>query len=303
MKKNFHIVIIAFLFSSILWVSITLTEEYFSTYKIPVRIVNIPYGYTLASELNQEISIKIRSIGWRLTGLNLGSESHFNVSARNDSGRIVANLYANLIENPWLSSDITVIDITPDTISFIVERIASKKLPVIPDVDLSFKTGYGLASKVVIIPDSVIVYGPVSWIENLNFISTRKVTLNSLDNLTRLRLTFDNEIFKTNIAAVDVTLDVQRIVDKEIENIRVEVLDIPSDRDVVLLPNTINCLIKGGINVLGRLTSADFSASVHYRDVLLDTIGTVAPQINLPENVELVSAKPERLRYIIRKFN
>lgn len=303
MKKNFHIVIIAFVFSSILWVSITLTEEYFSTYKIPVRIVNTPYGYTLASELNQEISVKIRGIGWRLTGLNLGSDTHFNVSARNDSGRIVANLYANLIENPWLSSDVTVIDISPDTVSFVVERISSKKLPVIPDIDLTFKAGFGLASKVKIVPDSVIVYGPVSRIENLNFISTRKVTLNALDNLTRVRLTFDNDIFNTNIAVVDVTLDVQRIVDKEIENIRVEVLDIPSDRDVVLLPNTINCLIKGGINVLGRLTSADFSAVVHYRDVLLDTIGTVAPLINLPENVELVSAKPERLRYIIRKFN
>lgn len=303
MKKNFHIVIIAFVFSSILWVSITLTEEYFSTYKIPVRIVNTPYGYTLASELNQEISVKIRGIGWRLTGLNLGSDTHFNVSARNDSGRIVANLYANLIENPWLSSDVTVIDISPDTISFVIERISSKKLPVIPDIDLTFKAGFGLASKVKIVPDSVIVYGPVSWIENLNFISTRKVTLNALDNLTRVRLTFDNDIFNTNIAVVDVTLDVQRIVDKEIENIRVEVLDIPSDRDVVLLPNTINCLIKGGINVLGRLTSADFSAVVHYKDVLLDTIGTVAPIINLPENVELVSARPERLRYIIRKFN
>lgn len=303
MKKNFHIVIIAFVFSSILWVSITLTEEYFSTYKIPVRIVNTPYGYTLASELNQEISVKIRGIGWRLTGLNLGSDTHFNVSARNDSGRIVANLYANLIENPWLSSDVTVIDISPDTVSFVVERISSKKLPVIPDIDLTFKAGFGLASKVKIVPDSVIVYGPVSRIENLNFISTRKVTLNALDNLTRVRLTFDNDIFNTNIAVVDVTLDVQRIVDKEIENIRVEVLDIPSDRDVVLLPNTINCLIKGGINVLGRLTSADFSAVVHYREVLLDTIGTVAPLINLPENVELVSAKPERLRYIIRKFN
>jgi YbbR domain-containing protein len=303
LKKKFHIIIIAFLFSSVLWVSITLTEEYYTTYQVPLRVVNTPYGYTLASELPSEISVKIKGIGWRLTGIGIGSESFFNVSARNDSGRIVANLFANLVENPWLSSDVSVIDISPDTVSFIVERITSKKLKVVPDVDLTFRTGFGLASEVKVVPDSVVVFGPKSLIANLNYISTRRANLKALDNITKIKLPFNNDMFSTNNAVVEVTLDVQRIVDKEFENIRVEVLDMPDDRDVVLLPNTITCLVVGGINVLGRLSSLDFSAYVHYRDVMLDTLGTVAPELKAPENIEVISQKPDRLRYIIRKFN
>lgn len=303
MKKKIHIIVIAFLFSSILWISITLTEEYYTTYQVPLRVVNTPYGYTLASDLPSEISIKIKGIGWRLTGIGIGSESFFNVSARNDSGRIAANLYANLVENPWLSSDVSVIDISPDTVSFMVERITSKKLKVVPDIDITFRTGFGLASEVKVIPDSVVVFGPKSLIANLHSIKTRKVNLKTLDNLTKIKLPFNNDMLSTNTAVVEATLDVQRIVDKEIENIRVEVLDVPEDRDVVLLPNTINCLVVGGINVLGRLSSSDFSAYVHYRDVLLDTIGTVAPELTTPENVEIISQKPDRLRYIIKKFN
>lgn len=268
-----------------------------------MRVVNTPYGYTLASDLPSEISIKIKGIGWRLTGIGIGSESFFNVSARNDSGRIAANLYANLVENPWLSSDVSVIDISPDTVSFMVERITSKKLKVVPDIDITFRTGFGLASEVKVIPDSVVVFGPKSLIANLHSIKTRKVNLKTLDNLTKIKLPFNNDMLSTNTAVVEATLDVQRIVDKEIENIRVEVLDVPEDRDVVLLPNTINCLVVGGINVLGRLSSSDFSAYVHYRDVLLDTIGTVAPELTTPENVEIISQKPDRLRYIIKKFN
>ncbi len=268
-----------------------------------MRVVNTPYGYTLASDLPSEISIKIKGIGWRLTGIGIGSESFFNVSARNDSGRIAANLYANLVENPWLSSDVSVIDISPDTVSFMVERITSKKLKVVPDIDITFRTGFGLASEVKVIPDSVVVFGPKSLIANLHSIKTRKVNLKTLDNLTKIKLPFNNDMLSTNTAVVEATLDVQRIVDKEIENIRVEVLDVPEDRDVVLLPNTINCLVVGGINVLGRLSSSDFSAYVHYRDVLLDTIGTVAPELTTPKNVEIISQKPDRLRYIIKKFN
>ena len=101
---------------------------------------------------------------------------------------------------------------------------------------------------------------------------------------------------------MEVHLDVQRIVDKSIDNIKVEVIDVPEDRDVVLLPNTISCSVKGGINVLGKLTAQDFNAFVYYRDVLLDTLGSVGPTIQHPENVELLSRKPDRIRYIIKKF-
>jgi hypothetical protein len=303
LKRNLYIIITAFLFSSILWISITLTEEYYSTYKIPINTVNVPYGYTLASELPSDISLKIRGIGWRLTGIALGSESVFNVSAKNDSGKILANLYANVVENPWLSSDISVIDISPDTVSFLIERIVSKKLRVIPDIDISFKTGFGLGSRLKVTPDSVIVSGPKSIMEHIDSFYTLPVRLSSLDERTKVKATFDNNMFKTNIPAVEISLDVQRIMDKTFDDIKVVVIDVPLDRDVVLLPNSISCIVKGGINVLGKLNAEDFNAIISYRDILLDTLGSVQPELVIPDNVELVAIKPGRLRYIIKKFD
>lgn len=303
MKKNLHIVIIALIFSSILWISITLSEEYYSTYKIPVRIINTPAGYTLASDLPTTLSVKLKGVGWRLTGISIGSDTYFNISARNDSGRIKANVYANLVENPWLSSDITVIDISPDTVTFFVEKTISKNLPVVPKTDLNFKSGFGLASKIKVSPDSVLVTGPKSLIEKMSSITTEKISLAQLDNQRTVKAGFSNKKLQTDFPTVMLHLDVQRIVDKDIADIKVEVIDVPEDRDVVLLPNTITCLIKGGVNVLGRIKSEDFKAFVQYRDVLLDTVGSVAPTIQPPENVEVLSLRPDRLRYVIKKFN
>ncbi len=302
MKKNLHIIIIALVFSSILWISITLSEEYYTTYKIPINVINAPSGYTLGSDLPENISVKIKGIGWRLTGISMGSETVFNISAKNDSGKIITNAYSNLIENSWLSSDLTVIEISPDTISFIIERIVSKKLAVLIKTDITFKTGFGLASKIKLTPDSVFVYGPKSRIEKMDSIKTNPIILSLLDNQTNVNAYFNDERFQTDLDVVEVYLDVQRIVDKDIDNIKVEVIDVPEDRDVVLIPNTISCLVKGGINVLGKLTVKDFKAFVYYRDVLLDTLGSVGPTIQHPENVELMSRKPDRIRYIIKKF-
>jgi YbbR domain-containing protein len=303
LKKNLNIIITALLFSFILWISITLSEEFYNTYTVSVNVIDVPYGYTLATDLPDRISLKLRGIGWRLSGLGLGSEAVFNVSAHNDSGKISANLNANLVENPWLSSEISVIDISPDTISFFIERIISKKLPVVPELDVTYKMGFSLASEVKVSPDSVIVFGPKSILEDFKSFSTAPIRLASLDTQTKIKATFGNGKFRTNITAVEVFLDVQRIVDKSIENVKVEVIDIPSDRDVVMLPNSVSCLVKGGINVLGKLEASDIRAYVQYADVLLDTLGTVKPEIDLPENVELISTRPERLRYIIKKFN
>lgn len=102
---------------------------------------------------------------------------------------------------------------------------------------------------------------------------------------------------------VTVNLDVQKIVDKTFNNIYVKVNDVPRDRDVVLLPNRIDVGVRGGIDVLGRLDTTQFKAYVNYRDVVEDTIGSVAPHVGIPNHTTLIFIKPERLRYIIKKFN
>lgn len=291
------------MFSAILWISITLSEEFYSTINLPLRVIDAPSGYTVSTDLPGNISVKIKGIGWRLAGISLGSESYFNVSAKNDSGVVLSNLYANTINNTWLSSDLSVIEISPDTVSFVIEKTIVKKLPVIPDLNIDFKTGFGLSAQLTVTPDSVNVSGPKSLINSLKGLKTQSVKLSQLDSQTRVKASFENSKLVTDVPFAEIFLDVQRIVDKTVDNIRVEVIDVPADRDVVLIPNSVSCLVKGGINILGRLTENDFKAYVHYRDVLLDSLGTVQPIIEFPENIEIVTQRPDRLRYIIKKFD
>jgi hypothetical protein len=105
-----------------------------------------------------------------------------------------------------------------------------------------------------------------------------------------------------DVSNVMVTLDIQKIVDKNFDNLPVAVLDIPADREVVLLPNRITVGLRGGINILGKLNEEDIRVFVYYRDVVLDTLGNVNPQVEIPQNTNLLYTSPERLRYIIKKF-
>ena len=167
-------------------------------------------------------------------------------------------------------------EITPDTISFSFEKIGYAKLKIVPHLQLYFKTGYSLATDVVVIPESTVVSGPlkmlVPWLTfQLNF-----SRINDLSEKTERSVELKNiSGLNYEVQTATVILNVQRIVEQSFDDINVRVLDIPTDRDVVLLPNKINISLRGGIDVLGKLDKDKITATVYYRDVVLDTIGSV----------------------------
>ena len=303
MKKKIPIIIVSVIFSLSIWGSISLSGIYYAEVSVPLKLKDIPGSYAVASPLPKKITLKLKGEGWKLLTLNLGKNVNFVVSANNDTGTKVLNLKNFLAENNWLRSNLDVIDIQPDTVSCIIDRKIKKKLPVFADIHLEFKPGYGLAKDIKIEPESVYVEGPRKILKKLSTISTLPLKLSSLDRKITKSVAFTNfPGTRVNVKNVKITLDVERIVDKEFSEIPVEVFDVPPDRDVVLLPNKISCSLRGGIELLGKLNINKIKAYVHYHEVVMDTLGSIVPHIDNPVNTKLVYIKPERLRYIIKKF-
>lgn len=303
MKKNLYIIIASVLFSIIIWISIALSDDYYTTLNLPINIIDFPDGYATASRIPNEVSLRIKGDGWKLLGIELGSQEFFQVSANRDSGMISVNLLNSLEDNPWISSGMLLLDISPKNIRFVVEPTVRKKVQVIPDITLNFKEGFGLAHEITISPDSVVILGPKSAIAKTENFKTKSITLNELDKKIKLNLELETERgFYALQRFVTADVDVQRIVEKTFSNIPVKISNIPNDRDLVLIPQFINCTLRGGINVLGKMDEGLISASINYLDVVRDTLGSVIPVINVPKNLQLISIKPERLKYIIKKF-
>ncbi len=302
--QNLSVIIISVIFSIIIWGSISLSSDYFAVIEVPLKLVNIPKGLTSGSVMPDKILIKVKSKGWKLISMNVASPAEFVVPQSVDSGLKFINLNNYLSENNWLSEDMQVMDIIPDTISFYIESIGTKKLPIEANLNLNFKTGYGLASEIKFIPDSVMVTGPKSILKKMKSIITERSTYNNLSEKIVERIEVKKlRGFSYSADNLLMSLDVQAIIDKSFEEIPVKVLNVPPDREVVLIPNLITVSVLGGIEVLGKLSEYDFSASIEYGEVVVDSTGTVAPEIDFPDNTQLIYIKPERLRYVITKFN
>ena len=66
MKKNLHIIILSVIFSAILWISISLSNDYYATVNVPLKLINFPTGYSTASSLPEDISVKLKGINTSL---------------------------------------------------------------------------------------------------------------------------------------------------------------------------------------------------------------------------------------------
>jgi hypothetical protein len=302
-NKKLNIFIASVVFSVILWGSISLSDTYFTNVNVKLTLSNFPDGYTTGTQIPEELRLRVKGEGWRLVSLNVGPETEFKVSVGADSGWHHINLFNYLQSNRWLLSEVDIIDLYPDSLNFYVEKIISKKLPIVSAFNLSFKPGYDLASDIILQPDSVVVKGPDSYLKERKEIMTDNKKLMALDSKTSIETELENVSgFEYSTNLIEAVLDVQRIVDKQFDDIQVDVMDIPSGREVVLLPNKITINVRGGIEILGKLKPELFHAYVHYLNLVKDTTGSVVPEILLPRNVTLQYSKPDRLRYVIRSF-
>jgi hypothetical protein len=302
-NKKLNIFIASVIFSIILWGSISLSDEYYTNIKVKLSLNNFPQGYTTGSDIPENVQLRVKGEGWKLVSLNVGPETEFRISVGGDSGRQQINLYNYLEGNRWLLSNVDIINLYPDSLNFFVERVITKKLPVVSGLNLEFKPGYDLASDIELKPDTVVVSGPLSYLKNKGEIKTDNKPLGLLDSKTTTEVSLEKiNGFSYSTNLIDVTLDVQRIVDKQFENIPVEVIDVPHGREVVLLPNKVNINLRGGIDLLGKLKPEEFRAYLKYYTLVQDTTGSVVPEIVLPKNISLQFTKPDRLRYVIRSF-
>ncbi len=303
MSKKIITIVFITLFSILLWVFISLSGEYFYNVKLPINFSDVPQGYAVSDYSTDQVSINLKGVGWQLAQMTMGSEPEFMIPVSAEPG-IHKVIVRNAIEkNRWLSSKVQVNEVSPTEISYKIEKRIEKKVPVKPNLQMNFKEGYGLISDVTVAPESVVVDGPESKLDKLESISTVVKNYNSLTQSKVENIPLQQEDnLEYNTDFVKVSFNVQKIVDKEFQDIRVVVKNIPPSKNLTVFPETINVILRGGINLLGKLDKNDIKVSVNFHQAIKDTLGYLVPVIEVPKYTTFVDSEPSRLEYVIQQL-
>ena len=289
--------------SVLLWVFVSFSGDFSITLNLPVAVTDLPEETAISSISTNEVTLNLKGNGWQLAQHTFGRNQKFYIQSPAKLGEQKLSPLSSINVNDWLASSLQLTKIIPEEISVNIEKVKTKKVKIKPNLELKYKPDYDLVSEINLIPDSVMIFGPKSVIDKIDFVSTIKEKYSNLEkNVSANLMLHEQEFVLLNPKECSVQFNVQKIVDKTFENIVVMTKDVPARYEVVLSPNKIKIVLRGGINLLSKLKSNDITAYVKFSQAINDTLGAVVPTIEIPDYTTIIDQKPHSIDYIIKKY-
>ena len=299
-----HIIIVSAIFGILIWVSVSMSEQYQIAVSVPFSIDNIPEGKSIRTPVPQALQLKLRGDGWRLASLLAGADMqmHFPLQSLRSGKKAIT--FSDVAERLANRPGIQLLDMVPDSVFVELDRTGHRKVAVVLDYTVSFREGYGQVGPTTVIPESVTVTGAETLLRTIDSWST---VHGVFDNLkapieTDLRLA-SSPIYLVSLSTstVHLRINVEPFAEKVFSGLPVEIRSVAPNREVILIPPKIEIVTRGGIKQLSNTAPSDFHITVDYRMILADTTGVIEPDIAAPPGIQVVSRRPERLQYVVRR--
>jgi hypothetical protein len=307
--KRLQIILATTLFALLLWASVNLGGQHQLTMSVPVEVSPVPEGVALRSPIPEAIDLSLRGGGWALADLLWRSKPRYYLNLAEVAGfrdlhmqRVITA--RDIQRHLQLPATVELIDVKPESLFVAFEPAGRKRVPLVFKANMTFAEGFGLAGQPVIRPETILVSGAASVLDSITSWRLKDTMFQQLRAPVEVMLA-PEEGFPFALSftprRVLVRLNVEPFAEKSFSNILVEVRSVPPNREVILIPPRIEIVLRGGINRLAAIVASDCRAYLHYEEVESDTSGSLVPVIEIPRGVTLISKRPERLEYVVRR--
>jgi len=203
-KANKKLVVYAFfvVLATVFWFLNALSKEYTTTVSYPVNYVNFPKEKVLTNKLPSHLTLRVNAFGFDLLRYKLSTSFlpiSFDVNSFTDSrmeksknSRFV--LPTRRIKNRisrQLSSEITLLDIAPDSLVFQFSNVVHKKVPVKAQLELSFEKQFMLGDTIRLEPDSITISGASVIVDTVDQIHTRRMKFSDLSKTVKRNISLE----------------------------------------------------------------------------------------------------------------
>lgn len=187
-----------------------------------------------------------------------------------------------------------------------IARIASKKVPVSPNISLSFKQNYILKGDLILKPDSVKISAPEAILKDISSINTVALKLDNLTKSVNQPLAID--FSQLGLSSIE---QEQVVVNAEVVRFSEMVYEVPillpefeNGMRLAVFPSNAQVVCKASADVLKALDSGAFGVTVDFDfSQSLDSLPSRLPLkfSYSPSNVLEVFFSNDRVNYILEK--
>ncbi len=303
-KKDYRAIIVVIAMAFFLWLVVRMNKTYDHAYDIPLRVINNNPDKCLKYPVPDKVRVEFMG-----RGIDLMRLQFFDIVYEVDISDVDDRILINLTEHPefvHFPEDITVpvkSIIRPQQILFQLDDSKEKVVPVKIRADVKTEPGFSLVSSYAN-PNSVQIQGPATFVDTLTRIYTKTKSFKNVS--LPFSGQFDirrNPNFYADYSPekVMVNFDIQRLAEKELNNVPVEVVNVPNQFDVVPLPSFVKLYIKGGEKILANAGKEDFRVIIDFRRDWQQGEEKIPATIHTDLNIIYVESRPSQFDLVVQK--
>jgi len=302
-KRNIRAVVAVWFLSVLLWFMVKMSKRYDYVMDIPLRVSHLSEKLCLKYPIPQTIRVELTGRGEDLLRLNF-----YPIFYQVDLSDVKASMVLNVSEHPEyvripdeLELKVKSV-IRPQQIEFVMEECHQQKVPVVARYQVETSPGFALI-QVVTRPDSILVIGPASYVDTLHAVYTQLVMRKEVNLPFQQTVPIQQEKrYWVQYRPVEVALDfdIQRLAEREIPRVPVEVIHVPPRMDVVPLPSLVTVYVKGGEKILANAKASDFRVFIDFQQDWRGPDTKVAAHIETQLNVLYVETRPAHFSLFVQ---
>lgn len=312
MKSNTNIskVFIGFVvISAIIWLFINLIKVYTTKLTYAVSFKGLSQDKVLKDDKPNDIDLLVSATGFKLLIANFSYRKlevelgRLQKKNKQTYYLITNKQQANVQEQ--LPSGVTLKKIVKDTLYFNVDVLASKKVPLVTNIDVMYQVGYDAVDKPVISPDSVTISGAESLINDINKLQLEKLTLQNVsDNVQQelnVVLPHKEDKLKVSEKVANVTINVDKFTEGEAST-SITINNLPNKKELTIFPKKVTVFFKVGLKNYHKITPESFEVVCDYEQTKNNGINYLIPKIvTKPSFISSVRIVPDKIDFLIRK--
>ncbi|RMH98752.1 MAG: hypothetical protein D6681_11685 [Calditrichaeota bacterium] len=303
-KQNLRIYATVTVLALIFWFMVKMSKRYDYITEIPLRVVINNPEVCLKYPVSQTVRVEFVGRGIDLLQL-MFFHPVYEIDLSDVKDEIVLNLpdhreYVRLPDDQEIEVRSIV---TPHQIKFELDKRVEKKVPVVVQAEVTTEAGFTLVGMYPA-PDSVRVSGPAAYVDTLSRLVTRKERFERVNQAFRkqVALQYNGEFYaEYDPETVQVLFDVQRLAEKEIEEVPVEVIHVPANLEVVPLPPRATIRARGGEKVLAEAEATDFRILIDFEKQWHRGVTRMTPTLESSLQVVHMEVEPPEFELIVQK--
>ncbi len=294
--------VICLIISATAWFATTLTRTYTTSYTLPLAYHNTPFNARLVGELPSEATFHYQGSGWDLLYLAFRRmpDSLVIDLGKSDSSSKGKISFRSLALVSQLPNDPLPYKVEPEWIAPGVISETSKKIPVLPKLEIRFRNRFDSTTRATLIPDSIQISGSPAQLKLINSVETVKLikqdVFQSLSEELELKKSLPEGVSQSH-SKVQVSIPVGEFTEGSFM-VPVQLKNAGSKK-IKVLPSKVRVVFQAELSAIGDIKSEDF---VLVADA--ETANTNGKPLFLivaqkPSNAKRIRLEPERVEYLI----